>query len=158
MPSVDRGKEFESIFSSICEQNGIGCVRFYDATQHFKGVDNPADFVISKSFTSPSILVECKSIHGTSFGFDFRQRESLEKLGKYFFAVVLVWFVNRKEVWSLTLESIHELEEKTKMKSFNPDNLEKFKNKYNLFNCPVRIDTEFARIRPKNLDLKEILI
>lgn len=140
----NRGKEWEGIFKEICEHSGIDCVRFYDATDRHKDVNNPADFTVSISKSKPSILVECKSDHGASFDLNFRQYDDLLKLSNTN-SKVLIWFVEKKEVWALSILYIKKLRD-SGVKRFNPKKLPEEKG------CR-KIPATFARIKPKELDL-----
>lgn len=140
----NRGTEWQNLFKNICEKNSINCIRFYDTMQGFKSVDNPCDFVISKNLEEPSILVECKSTHNSSFGLDFKQYPRLLELN-HFRSIVLIWFVEKKKVCALDIQFIKKLRD-SGVKSYNPDKI------HDTDGC-MTLDSAFARIKPQQLDL-----
>lgn len=143
--SANRGKEFENLFKKFCEDTHVNCIRFYDVMQGFKSVNNPCDFVISKDKFSFSLLVECKSTNSTSFSLKFRQHDLLVNLDN-FNSVVLIWFIERKEIWSLSIQNILQME-KDGINSFNPVKHQKYGQ---------RITTTFARVKPVFMDVFEL--
>lgn len=116
------GKSWEGHFERICKAKGIGVVRFYDVTNGYKKVDNPSDFVISRSEGDPSILVECKAINSKkSFSLDFDQLDRLLGLPTFRSAVVM-WFVKTNRVIAMTAREMGRLRE-SGVKSVNPDKM-----------------------------------
>lgn len=138
MAVKNRGTEFQTLFRHSCESLGIDCIRLYDTLQGFRDVANPCDFIISKSLDESVLLVECKSTHSPSFSLDFRQLPLLRDLS-YFRSFLLIWFVERKEIWALSIEEVLNLI-KRGYKSFNPDKHSDFAGKL--------IEAQFKRVKP----------
>lgn len=143
----NRGTEWQNIFKGLCDKNLINCIRFYDTLQGFKSVDNPCDFVISRSLEDPAILVECKSTHSASFGLDFAQYPRLLELS-HFRSLVLIWFVEKKKVCALNIQFIKKLRD-AGVKSYNPDKIK------DTDDCKT-LNAIFARIKPQQLDLNAL--
>lgn len=149
--AANRGKEWESHFSSICESRGIDAVRFYDVVQGHKGVNNPADFVVCPDKSKKPYLIECKSTNSTNWGLYFDQYDRLIKLKK-FQSFVIIWFVSYKEIWAMSLQAITRLRENGE-KSFNPKTLRK---KGRILDGVIQIPAEFARVKPQDAEIEKI--
>ena len=149
--AANRGKEWEGHFARICEQRGIDAVRFHDVMLNAKDVNNPADFIISLDQSLKSFLIECKETASTNWSLSFDQYDRLLKLTK-FQSFVLIWFSNYKEIWAMSLQSITRLKE-AGVKSFNPKR-PMFKDREIDGIC--EIDSEFARIKPKDARIEKL--
>lgn len=142
--SADRGKEWEKLFKDLCEASNIDCVRFYDVMLGFKDVDNPADFVISRSKKDPSLLIECKATGFDRWDLRFRQYESLKSL-KNFNSYVVIWFHKRKKIWALNIDLIEEMRE-SGIKSINCMKLSEKEGAFQIL-------AKWKTIKPYELDL-----
>lgn len=138
------GKAFEAHFERICFESGINIVRFYDVTNGYKKIDNPADFVISRSKSEPSILVECKAVNSKkSFSVNFRQLDRLLKLPN-FKSVVVIWFVQTKQILAFTAREMGRLRG-LGVKSVNPGKLEGLEY--------IDLNPVYKRINPEKLEV-----
>lgn len=143
MMAVNRGFEWQVIFRKLCRDSGLDCVIFYDPIQRFKGIDNPADFVISKDKNSPAKLIECKSTGAGRWDIRFRQHKALLELAN-FDSWVVIWFHRDKQVWAINNLYIKKLIA-SGVKSVSINKLE---NNEQCFEVPG----EWKAIKPKSLD------
>ena len=141
------GKSWEGHFEEICESRGIGIVRFYDVTNGYKKVDNPSDFVISRSEGEPSILVECKAVNSKkSFSLKFDQLDRLLKLPT-FKSAVAIWFVQTRRIIALSAREMGRLRD-SGIKSINPDRMSGIEY--------VDLNPVYKRINPCDLEVENL--
>ena len=141
----DTGKGFEKIFENLVKANGGNAVRFYDTMLGYKKVDNPADFIISIDKNKPSILIECKETHKSSFSLSKApQLERLQELPR-FRSYLVIWFVEYKLIVAYDASEVY-LGSKEGIKSINP-NKTKFKSKI------LSREEDFNRVKPKNINI-----
>ena len=147
MPA-NRGKEWENTFQSLCLQQGIDCVRFYDTLYYDKkGPKNPADFVISRSKKEPSILIECKVCEKSSFNIKskFKQLPDLLELTK-FRSYLVIWFSEEKLIYAIDTVKLNEFCLRG-LKTLSPKSVE-------IYRIPaIKLATEFKRVNPVGLYL-----
>lgn len=129
MSSNSRGKKFEDIIKKAIQQvPNTACIRLYDTTNGFIGVNNPADFI---GYHYPNMYcLECKSIEGNTLNFksDIRpnQWEGLLELSKckHLVAGFLVWFVDHDLTVFVSIEEMQKLKDDGQ-KSLNVNKLPK---------------------------------
>lgn len=144
------GKAWEDKFKRLAEKAGCSVVRFHDTLYKYKDVDNPADFVISRSDKDPAILVELKSCEKTSFSFSkFPQFDRLLKLVN-FRSYLIIWFREYKKILAFEVFSLDK-DRKEGVKSINPDKLEKLKHSRAIDLCGV-----FNIVNPKKLEVNRL--
>ena len=141
------GKAWEGHFERICTGKGISIVRFYDVTNGYKKVDNPSDFVISRSEGEPSILVECKAVNSKkSFSLKFDQLDRLLKLPAFKSAIV-IWFVQTGRIIAISAKEADRLRS-LGVKSINPDKMENV--------AYVDLNPVYKRINPCDLEVNNL--
>lgn len=141
MSALD-GKAFEATYQKILSRTGCDCIRFYDVTNGYKKIDNPADFVISMDKDLPAILTELKVCQGSSFKLDFRQLPRLLELKK-FKSVLIIWFTEYKRIVALNVTEVERLLS-LGIKSLNPSKTREAKM--------VDLCYKFKRINPEEIE------
>jgi hypothetical protein len=114
-----RGKKFEGIVKeSINSLPNCWLLRLYDATDMFKSVNNPCDFV--GSINGTMVLIECKSIEGNRLNFksDIRINQwegMIEAMTATcgsvnpIVAYVLTWFVDKDVTMAFNIKQLEYL-------------------------------------------------
>ena len=141
------GKAWEGHFENICTSKGISIVRLYDVTNGYKKVDNPSDFVISRSEEEPSILVECKAVNSKkSFSLKFDQLDRLLKLPN-FKSAIAIWFVQTRRIIAISAKEAGRLRDQG-VKSINPEKMTGIEY--------VDLYPVYKRINPCNLEVDNL--
>ena len=157
MPSTKTGKDFEAMFKELSEAEGVQVIRLHDVTNGYKGIDNPADFIISKGKESPSILIETKVCQKTSFGLDFRQRDRLSSLDN-FRSFVVIWFTEYKRIIAISIDHINYLFD-IGYKSISPSRIDGVIFPIDLLDnsvSPIDLCSSFKRVNPSRLEVLKL--